>query len=243
MRKVTLGLAFFAVFFTGLQVTSEASDNTTRTLKHQSRYNVSLALEFRKKNPSSFERVLDFLNQEGPNGFASGFRVGDDLVMTAYHVVSGELGESKKRALGFSATDQLEVRVFVNGCKATVIKIDREADLALLSVCDSLKPDNRPAFQNSVSKDEPVVLIASPHGSRIMTRGVVAGVYPFRGLEYLSAKIEARDGYSGSPVYNKNAEVVGVFSGYDWSKRVALITPGEHAQRLLADYAAAPRTK
>jgi hypothetical protein len=38
-------------------------------------------------------------------------------------------------------------------------------------------------------------------------------------------KIESRDGFSGSPVYNEKAEVVGIFSGYDWSQKVALISP------------------
>jgi V8-like Glu-specific endopeptidase len=55
--------------------------------------------------------------------------------------------------------------------------------------------------------------------------------------------MEARDGYSGSPVYNQKAEVVGVFSGYDWTKKVALITPGGRAEKLLSDYNSDPKTK
>ena len=43
--------------------------------------------------------------------------------------------------------------------------------------------------------------------------------------EYWSVKIDSRDGFSGSPVYNSKAEVVGVFSGYDWSQKLALISP------------------
>jgi S1-C subfamily serine protease len=242
MKKITCSVALLAVVLFCLPVCSVGKDSSTQALKQQERYTVSLSLEFRKKEQNSFEKVLAFLNQAGPNGFATGFVVGDGLVMTAYHVVSGELGDSKKRVLGFSPHDELEVRVFVNGCKATVIKVDKEADLALLDVCDSVK-SKVPSFQTSVTKDERIVLIASPHGYKIVSRGIFHGPYPLRGLEYLSAKIEARDGYSGSPVYNQKAEVVGVFSGYDWTKKVALITPGERAQRLLTEYISEPKTK
>jgi hypothetical protein len=60
----------------------------------------------------------------GPNGYATGFMVGDGLVMTAYHVVSGELSAAKKIQLRFAPKDQLKVKVYVNGCQATVIKVD-----------------------------------------------------------------------------------------------------------------------
>ncbi len=243
MRRITCGFAVLAIVFLNVQPQTIAKDVSAQALKQQERNNVSLALEFRKKNPNGFERVMDFLNQQGPNGFASGFMVGEGLVMTAYHVVSGDLGDSKKKVLGFSPHEQLDVRIFVNGCRARVIRVDKEADLALLEVCDSSKRYLTPAFQTSLIKDERIVLIASPHGARIITKGVFHGPYSLRGLNYLSAKLEARDGYSGSPVYNQKAEVVGVFSGYDWSKKVALITPGERAEKLLAEYIAEPKTK
>ena len=54
--------------------------------------------------------------------------------------------------------------------------------------------------------------------------------------EYWSVKIDSRDGFSGSPVYNSKAEVVGVFSGYDWSQKLALISPSTRAQKLLDEY-------
>lgn len=237
MKKVISVAILAALLIISLGSPSVFAEKTVPVLKQQERYTVSLALEFRKRNPNSFERMMTFLQQEGPNGYATGFVVGQGLVMTAYHVVSGELGDSKKRVLGFSPNDQLDVKVFVNGCKATVIRVDKEADLALLEACGAMKNARTPAFQTSVTVDEKITLIASPHGDKIVSRGILSGPYRLRGLEYLSAKMEARDGYSGSPVYNQRAEVVGVFSGYDWTKGVALITPGERAQKLLADHA------
>ena len=62
---------------------------------------VSLDLKFTKKRPNAMQRVFSFLDY-GPNGFATGFFVGNGLVMTAYHAVSGNLPDSKKVQLGFS---------------------------------------------------------------------------------------------------------------------------------------------
>src|SRR6266850_7857500 len=89
---------------------------------------VSLDLKFTKKRPNAMERIFSFLDY-GPNGFATGFVVGNGLVMTAYHAVSGKLSDSKKVQLGFAEGDELEVQVYVKGCHAKVIKVDVDADL------------------------------------------------------------------------------------------------------------------
>jgi S1-C subfamily serine protease len=211
------------------------ADNTSALLKQEG-YTLSLELKFTKKNPNPLQRAAAFLDW-GPNGYATGFVVGDGLVMTAYHVVSGDLSISKKAVLGFAATDQLEVKVYINGCQAVVLKVDADADLALLGVCRPQKQMTTVAFQtDSPGKDENLLLIARPHGSKMVRRGIFSGPYMFRGQQYWSAKIDGRDGYSGSPVYNNKAELVGVFSGYDGSKKLAVISPGVRAQKLLEDY-------
>jgi S1-C subfamily serine protease len=208
------------------------------TLKQEG-YTVSLELKFSRKNQNLLQSALSFLDW-GPNGYASGFLVGDGLVMTAYHVVSGDLSVSKKAMLGFGAKDQLDVKVHINGCQATIIKMDADADLALLRVCSSPKQLRTAAFQMNLSKDERLMLIARPHGDKMVGRGIFYGPYMFRGLQYWSAKIAVRDGFSGSPVYNDKAELVGVFSGYDWQKKLAVISPGDRAQKLLEDYLSNP---
>ena len=208
---------------------------SSELVKEHERNTISLELEFAKKNPNALQRVISFLNW-GPNGYATGFVVGDHLVMTAYHVVSGGLDESKKLALGFSRTDELEARVFTNGCQAKVLGVDVNADLALLEVCGTPKQAVSPSFQLNLSKDEKLMLIARPHGDRVVSRGTFYGAYSLKGVDYWSVRISARDGFSGSPVYNEQGEVVGVFSGYDWSQKLAVISPGFRAQKLLETY-------
>jgi len=206
---------------------------STNGFKQQER-TISLELEFTKKSSNPLQRVITFLNW-GPNAYATGFLVGGRLVMTAYHVVSGELDESKKIALGFGRYDKLEVKVYTNGCQAKVLKVDQDADLALIEVCTAGKQTS-PAFQSTMNKDEKLMLVARPHGDRIISHGTFYGSYAFKGVDYWSIKITARDGFSGSPVYNEQGEVVGVFSGYDWAQRLAVISPGIRAQKLLEEY-------
>jgi len=55
--------------------------------------------------------------------------------MTAYHVISGNLSNTKKVMLGFKPSDELSVKVYVDGCRAKVLRVDKEADLALLEMC------------------------------------------------------------------------------------------------------------
>jgi S1-C subfamily serine protease len=199
---------------------------------------VSLDLKFMRKKPNAMQRVFSFLDY-GPNGYASGFVVGNGLVITAYHAVSGNLSDTKKVQLGFAAGDELVVEISVNGCRATVLKIDVDADLALLHICESSREVKSPAFQAVVARDEKLLVIARPHGNKMVRRGVFYGPYLVNGQEFRLAKIDGHDGYSGSPVYNQKAEIVGVFSGYDRTQKLAMISPGISAQKLLEDYAAA----
>ena len=234
MKRKFFSLALVVVTASLLAPKTAADDPLAAVLKYEG-HTVALDLKFTRKKKSSMQHVFSLLDY-GPNGYATGFVVGDGLVMTAYHVVSGNLSNSKKGQLKFAPTDELEVKVSVNGCEATVLKVDAEADLALLRVCRTQKQTGAPAFQASLNKDERLLLIARPNGEKMVRRGICSGTYMHRGQQYWSAKIDGRDGYSGSPVYNDRAEIVGVFSGYDWTQKLAVISPGIRAQKLLEDY-------
>ena len=233
MKRKLLSIAISVVAIFLLAPNTPADKPTTQAKPDDS--TVSLDLKFTKKRPNAVERIFSFLDY-GPNGFATGFVVGNGLVMTAYHAVSGKLSDSKKVQLGFSAGDELAVEIYVKGCHATVIKVDEAADLALLRICQSQRQIKTPAFQSVINKDEKLFVVARPHGNKMIRKGVFYGPYIVKGQEYCLAKIDGHDGYSGSPVYNQKAEIVGVFSGYDRSQKLAMISPGVKAQKLLEDY-------
>ncbi len=232
-----LVLVIFAgpVFAPANAATDSAADPLATVLKRDG-YTVSLGLRVKKKNNSLYH-FLDLLDGEAaPNAYATGFVVGEGLVMTAYHAVSGGLNAAHRKQLGFSPDARLEVAAFVNGCEATVLKVDREADLALLRVCRTKRPATTLAFQDTPGRDDELLVIARPNGIKSVRRGVFSGTYTYRGQQYWAAKIEGRDGFSGSPVYNGRGEIVGVFTGYDSTQKVALISPGTGVQKLLAEY-------
>ena len=241
MKSKLSSLTCMAALLLMLAPVCAADKSSSRALKQQERYTLSLELEFAKKDQNPLEQAISVLFDVGPNGYATGFLVGNGLVMTAYHVISGNLSTTKKVMLGFKATDELSVKVFVDGCRAKVIRVDKEADLALLEMCRNSKNAKAPVFQTAPNKDDKLFLIARPHGDKVVSHGSFYGNYMLGNQEYWSVKIDSRDGFSGSPVYNSEAEVVGVFSGYDWSQKLALISPSIRAQKLLEDYNAAPK--
>ena len=234
MRKAICSFFAGALVVSVLSLDSASQGGGVVPVKQQERFTLSVALEFSKKNPNIAQKVFSVLTATDPNAYATGFWVGDGLVMTAYHVVSGNLSEYKKRLLGFKAEDELQVRVFVNGCPARVVQTDKEADLALLRVC--VGSTNSPRFDTTPTKDEKLYLIAKPRDNRFLRKGVFHGLYTFRGNQYWSIKIDALDGFSGSPVYNEQGEVVGIFCGYDPTVGVAFISPSVKAEQLLAQY-------
>ena len=239
MKKHLKGVAISVLAMLLLAPPCRADKTSTAVIKPED-LTVSLDLKFTKKRPNAMQRVFSFLDY-GPNGFATGFVVGNGLVMTAYHAVSGNLSGSKKVQLGFAPEDELEVEIHVNGCHAAVIRVDEDADLALLQICQSGRQVKTPDFQATLAKDEKLLVIARPHGNKLVRKGFFYGQSVVKGAEFRLAKIEGHDGYSGSPVYNQKAEIVGVFSGYDGGNKLAMISPGTRAQKLLEDYLAAPK--
>jgi len=236
MTKKTSCFASFALVISVLVSNSPSQNTATPILKQRERYTLSIGLEFSKKNRNAAERALSTLIESAPNAYATGFLVGDGLVMTAYHVVSGGLSPSKRRILGFKHDEDLQVKALVNGCPAKVVKIDKDADLALLTVCASSKEAKRPTFQIEPTINEQIILIARPRENKFLRRGIFQGPYIFQGKQYWSIKIDAFDGFSGSPVYNDQGQIVGVFCGYDSAEGIAFISPGIKAQRLLEEY-------
>src|SRR5215213_9447704 len=178
MKRGICLLALFVFAAPTLPPAGAAAEDPLAAVLKQGGYTVSLDLRVRKKKRDSLERVVgDLLGDNGPNAYATGFVVGDGLVMTAYHVVSGGLSADKRRQLGFSVDDQLVVEASVKGCVAKVLKIDPDSDLALLGVCGSQKHSGAPAFQGAPGQDEELLVIARPNGNKAVKRGGFKGPY------------------------------------------------------------------
>jgi S1-C subfamily serine protease len=233
MPKHVYGVvALLAAFYT-LGLSASAEDSLANIVNRQKPNTITVALDFSKKNMNPVMRLLSAAFDA--NGHATGFLVGEGLAMTSYHVVSGKLDPRKKQMLGFKPDEALDVDVYVEGCQAKVVKVDQAADLALLRVCAS-RQGRQLSFRNSADKNEPLFLIAQPGRQKTVRRGVFDGAVTVGSSAYLSMKVDGQDGFSGSPVYDGNGEIIGIFSRYDWSRGVALLSPATRAQRFLAEY-------
>jgi hypothetical protein len=102
-------------------------------------------------------------------------------------------------------------------------------------VCTS-RQAQAPTFRTSPRQDETLLLIAQPGEQKLLRRGSFSGSYVLGKSVYLTVKIDGQDGFSGSPVYDDGGQIVGIFSLYDWTRGVALLTPAERAEQLLAAY-------
>jgi hypothetical protein len=242
MQGKARSLAAVPLLLLMLALECSSEDSLARVVKEQKSYTTTVALKFTKKDRNLMLRALSVFASADPNAYASGFFVGEGLVMTSYHAVSGKLSADKKKLLGFKPEDELRVQAYVDGCEAKVVKVDRDADLALLRIC-APKRARRPTFRATPSKDEQLLLIAQAGDRKLVRRGSFTGLYTFRGSEYWSVKIEGQDGFSGSPVYNGNGEIVGVFCLYDWTRGVALLSPAVKAQQFLENYDASAQSQ
>ena len=96
MKRTLASLTIMAIVMFLLTPLCVAHSNSSSVLKQQERYTLSLELEFTKKEQNPLEHAISVLFDVGPNGYATGFLVGNGLVMTAYHVISGNLSNTKK---------------------------------------------------------------------------------------------------------------------------------------------------
>lgn len=237
MKNKTRSLALIAVILGFFGLECFPRDAAGEGHKQQERYTVSIGLEITKKDRNRVQRGLSLVDGIDINAYATGFLVDTGLVMTSFHVVSGKLNNSKKKLLGFKPDDELRVKAYVNGCEAKIVKTDEEADLALLRLCSQTQKAKPTSFQTTPSTDERLVLIAQPGDHKMVRQGTFNGFYTFRGNQYWSVRIDCQDGFSGSPVYTKKGEIVGVLCFCDWTQEVALISPATKAQKFLSEYA------
>lgn len=126
----------------------------------------------------------------------SGFFVGENYILTAYHVVK----------------DAKSVHVSGNrgGGYHDVVAYDTKFDLALIKTSYFL-PGTPLKLATSVSNGQDAYMIGYPGKlDRMVTRGIISHVYDDSKMRGIIADINAYSGNSGSPILNSKGEVVGM---------------------------------
>lgn len=131
-------------------------------------------------------------------GLGSGFAIEKNTIITNAHVVNGFSTVTVKLYDGKS-------------CVGKVTKIDKNIDLALIQVDESLPP-LKLVPEESVSIGKEVYAIGAPEDiPYTMTKGIVSAKNrKIKNHEYIQIDASINSGNSGGPLVNDNGEVIGI---------------------------------
>jgi serine protease Do len=130
---------------------------------------------------------------------ASGFFVGENYILTAYHNV--DEGETS------------HVSGIRGGTYYKVHAIDKKFDLALIKTDEYMKGKSL-KLSSSVTPGQDAYTIGFPKFlDKMIVKGLVSHVYDNEKMRGLIFDINAYDGSSGSPVLNSKGEVIGLVKG------------------------------
>ena len=151
----------------------------------------------------------------GPCSYGSGTVVGDGLtVLTNYHVIEADR-ECPQARIEVWTVDALDERP-KSTHRATVLRIDEAADLAILTITPIYGGSTqlRPIpIKTSVSVGEEIFVIGFPGigGSSItVSKGVVGGFTKEFGISWIKTDASISGGNSGGAALNSRGELVGV---------------------------------
>ncbi|MDE0151684.1 MAG: trypsin-like peptidase domain-containing protein [Bdellovibrionales bacterium] len=130
-------------------------------------------------------------------GLGSGFFISDNLLATNYHVVQGA-----KNGIVFFVTPQK-----TEGA-GLIVAVDPENDLAIIKTVKNNFKALRMGNSQNVKMGDDVFVIGSPEGlTGTLSKGILSAK---RGDGILQITAPISSGSSGSPVFSKNFEVIGI---------------------------------
>ena len=222
---------------------SRRLDEASSALRHQQ---AAAQVDYRSINASNQRAIallyVKFADDSVFTGTAFAVR-GEGLLVTNRHVVAGEDGTRRLTDLAVKFADSPQV------FKASVVKLAPDADLAVVKVENLLGSvptirgvNDKPG---TVQAGDPVAMIGFPFGVELpmgfeagrevaktsFGAGTVSKVLP----ERLQIDGYSAQGASGSPIFNRDGELVGVLYGGQQGTggRVIYAVPSGYVTRLL----------
>ncbi len=131
------------------------------------------------------------------SGLGSGFFISNNLLATNYHVVQGA-----KNGIVFFVTQQK-----IEGA-GLIIAVDPENDLAIIKTVKNSFKALRMGNSQNVKMGDDVFVIGSPEGlTGTLSKGILSAK---RGDGILQITAPISSGSSGSPIFSKGFEVIGI---------------------------------
>lgn len=145
--------------------------------------------------------VKSVVTVEMKNGHGSGFLITTDgYLLTNAHVVQDEATAKVRFEQGFSL-------------EATVVKVNRDFDLALLKVPGNDLPALGLGDDAALVLGEELFAIGTPLDEKLgqsVSRGVMSGRREIDGRKYLQTDVGINPGNSGGPLIDEHGKVVGI---------------------------------
>ena len=175
--------------------------------------------------PAVVMMVVFDQNQE-PFGRGTGFVIGEELVATNAHMVTG---------IHFAAVGVVASEDFF--AVEAVLALDIEHDLAIISV-PGISGDHLLGLGNAdlVQVGQPIVAVGNPRGLKgTVSDGIISAIRNSDGNKIFQITAPISPGSSGGPILNMKGEVIGVasFIGHDGAN-LGFAAPVSYLQDLLA---------
>ncbi len=172
---------------------------------------IFIEMKFTKIYPSKTD-IIELINEiiENTPSEGSGFAIGDNYIVTNYHVIESS---NTIRIRGINGD-------FHNYVKATVAKQDIQNDIAILKVEGNVSIDPIPFSINSSTYDvgEDIFVLGYPltatMGEEIkLTTGVISSQTGFQGsISNYQISAPIQPGNSGGPLFDKSGNIIGIVS-------------------------------
>jgi serine protease Do len=175
-------------------------------------------------------------NSEAKFGLGTGFIIAPNVIVTNYHVISGN--KQSYKIYGYN-----DMKPYIGH----LIAGNKEADIAILKIDDW---DDFNKFINptiltwgnsySLEQGEKVWAIGHPYGfAWSLSSGIISSLLrqdPNGNQYYLQTDTSINPGNSGGPLFNFNGEVVGINSAIYGNKGyLGLVIPGDYAKKVVHD--------
>lgn len=158
-------------------------------------------ITFKTRKEMLAELIKGVVTVDMDKGHGSGFIISNDgYIITNEHVVSGESLVKVRFAQGFTLD-------------ATVVKANKDFDVALLKVTASDLPAMALGNDDQLMLGEEIFAIGTPLDTELgqsVTRGVLSGKREIEGRAYLQTDVSINPGNSGGPLIDETGAVVGV---------------------------------
>lgn len=183
------------------------------------------AKEIAAKTLNSTVSIFMTDNSSQLKSLGSGVIIGDNLIVTNYHVIDGAYS-------GYIKLNKSDTQLKIDG----YLNIDIKNDLALLKVSGNEVRNIIALNEGEIEVGEDVYAAGNPQGlTGTFSDGIVSAIRVIEGKELIQITAPISPGSSGGPVVSSSGKLVGIAVGaYTNGQNLNFAIPAKHVLNLLS---------